>query len=249
MLKTINNLICCKLCKQILKKPVVLPCGESICAIHEEQFKNKETAKCQLCDEEHFLNNAQNFLANKVVDGFLAGEISRLNFGKKHENTTQLLIELNTSLYHFDKLRSNPGDLIFEKFQAMRNKVDLIREKILQNVNECSEKIISDIDSYEEECKQQLFELESKLVSNSKFDLSKLRDELKEWDTNMNKLYFDETLCSEINLNCQAYSKSLEKTLNELKNEIFLGEEKKFEFETKYINIFETFYKHIGFNG
>jgi hypothetical protein len=74
------------------------PCGESICAIHEEQFKNKVTAKCLLCDEEHFLDESQHFLANKTVDGFLAGEISRLNFGKNYENATQLLEELNTSI-------------------------------------------------------------------------------------------------------------------------------------------------------
>ncbi len=88
MLKAISDLINCKICKQILKKPVSIPCGETICAEHEELFKSKYTSRCQLCNKDHKLANYAHFPVNKVVEGFLDGEISRLNFGENYKNTT-----------------------------------------------------------------------------------------------------------------------------------------------------------------
>ncbi len=67
---------------------------------------------------------------------------------EKITNRWELLGELNNINLKYEEIKSKAEDLIFEKFQAMRRKVDLIREEIIQKVNDCSEKIIADIDSY-----------------------------------------------------------------------------------------------------
>jgi hypothetical protein len=248
MLKVIRDLIKCKICKQILRKPVLLPCGETVCAEHEELFKNKYTAKCKLCSKTHKLCRSASFPVNKAVEGFLAGEISQLDFGDNYKNTTRLLGELTEASIYFDKLRKNPKDFIYERFQVMRRKVDLVREEIIKRVNDCSDKIMCDINSYEEECNLNLPYLESKLESNKMFDLSGIRGDLKEWEAKMNKLHFDEAMCKEIGEKSAQSIRTLENTIKELKNEIFTGKENKHDFEANYSNIFTTFQSHIGFN-
>jgi hypothetical protein len=248
MLRTVNKLVCCKFCEEILEQPILLPCGETICAKHESLFKIKETARCELCDKDHYLNEADHFPTNKVVEGFLEAEITKLNFGDDYKQASGLLAELNNTKTEYDKIRGDPEDLIHEKFQAMRSKVDIIREQIIQKVNVCSVRIISDINSYENECRVNLVNLDSKLESKKAFDLSGIKADLSDWETKMNKLHYDESLCKEVIGKSTACLKSLQNILNQLKNEILLGEEKKLEFETRYSNIFDTFYKDIGFN-
>ncbi len=148
MLEAVKNVINCDLSNELLKQPVVLPCGGTVCGKHQALFKNKETARCQICDEDHELSGSGHFPANKKVARLLEAEISRLDFGENYKQGLKLLQELKNVMTKYDEVKNKVVDLIFEKFQEMRRKVYLIREQIIQKVNECSEKIISDIDSY-----------------------------------------------------------------------------------------------------
>jgi hypothetical protein len=93
-----------------------------------------------------------------------------------------------------------------------------------------------------------LSRLDSKLEANKMFDLSGIEADLGEWEASMNKLHYDEALYKEISEKSKECLKTLQHITKELKNEIFTGRERKFEFDTKYVNIFDAFYKHIGFN-
>jgi hypothetical protein len=205
----------------MIKKPVLLPCGETVCAEHEELFRNRKTTKCQFCDKEHFLAESEHFLTNKAVEGFLAVEISRLDFGENYKNTANLLGQLNGLTNILDKMKKNPENSVFEKFQEMRRKVDLIREQVIQRVNDCSEKIIADINSYESECVLNLSKLNSKLELDKAFDLSGMKAYVREWEKQMNKLYNNEALCKEISEKRLEHVKSLAKIHKELNNKIF----------------------------
>jgi hypothetical protein len=248
MLETIKTILSCKLCEKILDQPVILPCCETVCGKHQELFKNKETSRCKLCDQDHELGETAHFLTNKVVECFLAGNISKLDFGENYTQASNLLKELVNAQDVYNRVKNKPEDLIVEKFQEMRNKVDLIREEIIQKVKNCSEKIHSDINAYEEECKRNLPNLNSMLQANELFDLSWIKADLSDWQMKMKQLYYDKELYTKINEKSAGYLMSLKNIAQELKIEILLGQEKKFEFETKYSNIFDTFYKHIGFN-
>jgi hypothetical protein len=171
----------------------------------------------------------------------LTTEISKLEFGENHKQACELLEKLSHAYLNYHKIRNNPEEFLSEKFEAMRRKVDLIREQIIQKVHDCSEKNMSDINTYEERCKLNLRDLDSKLKSNRAFELSGIKAKLSDWETRMHKLYYDKDLCTEINDKSEEYSKSLKNSLKDLKNELFLGQEKKLQFETKYCNIFDTF--------
>ncbi len=248
MLETIKTILSCKLCEKILDRPVILPCGETVCGKHEEQFKSRETARCKICDKDHELGESENFITNKVVECFLAGEISRLDFGENYKQAFKLLTELNDAQANYDEIKGTSEGILLEKCQAMRNKVDLIREEIIQKVNNCSKKVLADIDSYEANCKLNLSYLDSKLEENNSFDLSEMKADLSDWKTRMNNLYYDKELYHSVCEKSGKYLKFFENSIEELMDEIFLCQEKKFEFDTKYANIFAAFGKSIGFN-
>jgi hypothetical protein len=248
MLSVITNLITCKLCKEIFDRPVILPCGDTICSKHEELYKQADTSKCELCARVHKLNESEHFPANKVAQSLIANEINKLDFGEDHKKARELINELNELKSNYDNTKNSVEDLIFEKFHEMRRKVDLIREEIIQKVNDCSDKILSDIKTYEKECKANLSELDKKLAANEALDLTKIKNDLNEWDKKIRKLFYDEELCKEVQNKNSEYSEKLKNGIKQLKNEIFLGEKKKFDFETKYANIFDVFCKNVGFN-
>jgi hypothetical protein len=152
MLETIRQIISCKLCEKILERPVLLPCGETICFQHEYLFKNQNTARCKLCETNHELGESEHFPSNKGLERLLENEIRKLDLGKHYKETVKLLEELKSATVNLYSNKKNPGDLIFESFQAMRRKVDLVREAIIKKANDCSEKIISDINAYKAEC-------------------------------------------------------------------------------------------------
>jgi hypothetical protein len=248
MLDTVQKIINCKFCKAVVKRPVFLPCGETICARHERRFKNAFTAKCKLCKKQHRLAKNQHFPASKVTKRFLKAGINKLEFGEDHKIARELLNELKQLKNDYKNTRNSMGDKIFDRFQEMRRKVDLIREELLQKVTECSEKIIADIDSYESECKANLAELNAKLESKKAFDLAKIKKDLRTWKQKMKNLYYDEGLCKEINENGKQSLERLKNELKQLKNEMFLGEERKNQFEMKYSNLMDTFCQHAHLN-
>ncbi len=122
------------MCETILERPVLLPCGEIICTRHEKQYKSKDTAKCQLCDGEHFLDESQHFLTNKVAAGLLAAEFNKLDFGENYKQAAKLLAELKSAYLDYEKFQDNAEELIFGTFQEMRRKVNLTREEIIQHL-------------------------------------------------------------------------------------------------------------------
>jgi hypothetical protein len=66
-----------------------------------------------------------------------------------------------------------------------------------------------------------LRDLDSKLEANKAFDFSAIKSDLKDWEIIMNKLYYDKDLVKELSDKSAGYSKSINNSIEELKNEIF----------------------------
>jgi hypothetical protein len=191
------------------------------------------------------LKESENFPQNKAIENLLEAEISRLNLGNEYHATCAILKDLNSLKDSYENLKSTPEDFVYEKFHAMRQKVDLIREDLIQKINDCSDKIIAEIDSYENECKQNLSRLNP---WPKEFDISTIRDELSAWEGKMKKLYYDEELCSTIRDKSKDYKERIKTCHNELIDRILSGKANKYIFENKYSNVVDIFCKHLNFS-
>jgi hypothetical protein len=250
MLNAVDTILACKLCEQILDKPVNLPCGETICGHHEALFRDSNTSKCEFCDKEHKLQENEHFPPNKIAELILEVEINKLNLCEDYNQAHTNVEHLNQLKDLYEEIKTNSKEFISQKFEQMRKRVRMIREEIIQKVNECSEKIISDIDAYENECQANLSanKLLNEIDSDYNSFLPEIKNDLKVWEEKLSKLYFNKDLFKEINEKSVEYISSLKSNLKTFTNKLELGSEKKLEFETKYRNIFYTFCEHIGFS-
>jgi hypothetical protein len=70
MLDMVFNIIQCKICEKKLKDPVYLLCDESICKVHEVDFKGQNESKltpCFSCKKIHKLEENESFPLSKAL--------------------------------------------------------------------------------------------------------------------------------------------------------------------------------------
>jgi hypothetical protein len=252
MIETIKIILSCKWCREILVKPVLLPCGETICAKHDTEFRQLKhkpaPLSCKLCNQVHLLNDTEHFFENKMAQALLDNKIEKLEFGEVFNNSTDKLNELIELTGCFYKRISDPQEFIYDYFKTKRNQVDIIRDQLIQRIQNCSESILSDFDLYERECKLNLPSLKEALFSNEVYDDSRVKNELMGWKDKMGNLFFDKELCGAIDQKYNDHKIFLNNGIKEFEDKALLGKSRKLDFELKNSNLFDVFYKNSSFN-
>ena len=202
-------------CKLILDNPVTMPCGNSICKHHLEQFEqSNQKCNCFFCGEQH--------------------EIPKNGFG-----VNIALLTIIQNCYELDPIRSmiiktfnelsqsvgeyvslDPNVYIYDNFAEIRNKVDLHREESIKEIHERSDEIIRQLKEKEEQCK-----LNAAKIAKINLNLDNLelwKREIRKVEKNQNEL---RQLLDELNRN----ENETKKQLKNLKNGLLLGEIIEFE--------------------
>jgi hypothetical protein len=251
MNETIRTVLTCSWCNYILASPVILPCGETVCGHHETHFKDlgdKSTDwLCQICKQVHRLSASQHFVANKVVKNLLENEIENLNFGDDYTKALVNLKELQKELAEFERKIKSPEEVLFDYYNEMRTRADHVREKLIEHIDKCNESTIADINKYEEECKANLPNLKERLRTDNIFNLAEVRDAVTAWSNKIAKLSYNVELYDEINANCGDYLNMVRKSSNVFLEEVHRGRTNKAEFDLKYADLYNVFFKRSAF--
>ena len=90
--------LACSVCKKIYTKPIVLPCGDTICQEHlkEKSVIKQNKFQCKVCSQEFNLNENQLTRPNKLVDNLLEKEMYLNN----EEKALKQLIEESFKTLH-----------------------------------------------------------------------------------------------------------------------------------------------------
>jgi hypothetical protein len=236
MNESIKQLITCAWCKSILEEPVMIPCGETVCRKHSFEISGDE---CIFCDKFHVLQESEQFPANKVVQNLLALKIKELDFGPNYKKATERVNELNTFLNDYDNLKKDPEVYISAHFSKQRNNIDLAREKLILEINNTSDRLISEIDSQEKECKANLSK--SNMSSLSSDDSESIKADLRKWEQDMKYLVVNDNLWTSISTNCSGHLEALNKKRSAIEEKAF-GNLKRLKSEK---DISETFIQQL----
>ena len=117
-----NDLICkFQDCKLILKNPITMPCGNSICKHHLKQYeKSDQKFNCLLCKNEHEIPENR-FNINKELD------LSIQNYFNSDPIRTKIIKSLNKLSESVEEYNSIiPGVYINDYFSDIRNQVDFM---------------------------------------------------------------------------------------------------------------------------
>ena len=198
-------------CKLILDNPVTMPCGNSICKHHLEQIEQSDDTKynCFFCLEQHEIPKngfGVNIALMKMIQNFYELDPIRKIIIKSFN-------ELNDSVNEYNSLDSDV--YIYDYFAEIRNKVDLHREELIEEITERSEKIILQLNMKEQKCKSNAAKI-AKIDKN--YDkLASWKREIRKADKNKYEL---NQLLGNININ----KEEAKQKIKHIKNNLLLGE-------------------------
>ena len=186
----------CKLCAKLLKQPVFLPCGHSICKRHEIEENENREIRCIKCNIHHEIP-ANGFAPNRDLESLLEYEINELDLGEEYNTALQHLTHFEYLLDQLNRIKSDPETRINSVLSDLRNKVDLRREELKQEIDKEALEMIEKIDEFEKECKSKSIksdcELDRKLelwgndLTTWKQSLNSFKKDLFKWKSTLDK--------------------------------------------------------------
>jgi hypothetical protein len=171
-------------CNKYFKEPIALPCGDTIC---KEHLNNLDTTyKCPICDEE-FIIPDEGFRINKKMNDAIK---DNTHLTGQHKQVKYLLDQLERMIDNFHKSNSaNPQLYIHEYFAAIRNKIDLHRDQMIESIHKRSEELLNKLNNMEQECYQNEQKLEkTDYKEKNKDKMNELVEKLREFDIKENEL-------------------------------------------------------------
>ena len=202
-------------CNLLFENPIALPCGKAICKEHIENYT--EQFECIFCGREHKIPE-DGFNVNITIMKMINCCYHLNNIHKEAKMSYDLL---NSMIDEYDKI--DPDEFIYDYFAHVRNKVDLHREHIINDVNEKSDKIIDTLRIQEKECRE-------KAGSIEKISLKELKNQLASaWKHNLRQPTIDESSLNILLTQMNHHIKFMEFEIRKYKKDLLL--EKSFDFE------------------
>jgi hypothetical protein len=243
MTNVITGMLDCEYCMEELVGPVILPCGETICSRHEAEFKR---SKCMYCDKKHSLNKTDHYPPNKIIQNLLDAQITSLDLGEIHSKAVIMLQKLKNKILLHEETLSEPKFTISNYFYRLRDSVNLEKRRLLKKINDCSEKLLLEIESLEKECEENLLNLNPVMIKEEE-SLLAIKQNLIDWENEVNSLRVNERLWSSVEQKAKEQFDDLEKRSSDLKTEFLLGKKKKLEIEASYFDVRSKFEDFIDF--
>ena len=159
--------ISCKSCNQTYRDPIYLYCcGENICKTHIDELASTNLIVCPLCNSEVQKQclNINKFLKNLIEKR----EIHKLKIDPKY---AILIDNLKEKIKHFERIQADPDNLIYEKIHELKARVDLDRERLINEIDVLANEIIDKLEAFETELKT-----ESKSLANSEYYYDLIRN-------------------------------------------------------------------------
>ena len=193
-MESINKVFKCGFCDKLLIKPVILPCGDSICKLHEEEIRNsKNETTCSICSIAYEMP-INGLIPNKALE-----EVIKLNF-QSNDTAYGLAVEecqkLDELYKRFYLLKDS---YIHEKISEQRSKIDLEREQTKNKIDEKALKLIEELNEFEIDCRQNfsisLSQEHEKKIACWEEEITKLKamllsNERDKWKTVVNEAKF-----------------------------------------------------------
>lgn len=230
----ILNALKCVNCRDTLSSPICLPCGHLICQSHT--MKNDEHIICGKCGTRH--QNKEFEVVEAVLD-LISAQLTKINFGHQHKETTKSCDNLKKQLDKNDVMFNDLGYFIHESIDDLKNRVTLKSEQLKVKIDDITQELINDLDEYEKRCRNNSGDINS--VENCELnELKKLNEKAKEswrdWSTVLNELNVDVEKWSHIKRECDSTLESIREKLKHFEKEVFL---KELEVKKMQIGFFE----------
>lgn len=205
----------CVTCREPLRRPVLLSCGHLICKSHTEV--DDEPITCSDCGRVN-----KGFVFSQAVSDIVE-QLCKLNFGQQHKETAKSCDELKKQLAKNDQILNDPNYIVYERIDALRNKVLLKSEQLKFRIDEITQELLADLDAHKASCNVRLRDKNNDyevLKFNFKRQTDEEKTNLSEYDRVLNELTVNETRWREIQERCDRMVKLMGERFDEFEKVI-----------------------------
>ena len=150
--KKINEIINCSKCNERLDDPKALPCGETVCSSCVSTIHvNNSKYECIVCNEQHIMPE-KGLQTNKKLLTLISMQPTEVSRGKAFENLKKSLKQMKQKSKNLSFGAKNGIDFIKDYCLNLLNDAQLATEKLIQQINEYNDEFIKEIKEYESSC-------------------------------------------------------------------------------------------------
>jgi hypothetical protein len=174
----IKETLTCKVCNNILKQPVFLPCHKTLCQTHINV--NESLFDCFFCHEQHII----------PVEGFKPNEMARnLISSNTHlsEHERSLKAKITDSLENLQRMYDSFMNkephlkaLNFEHFTQIRDDINAQRDALKRDIDIMADTMLKQTELFEFTCKEKLKLVKLDTLTLNKDRFRRIADELED---------------------------------------------------------------------
>lgn len=187
-----ESLITCTYCKNKYDTPIILPCFETICRKDLKILCTKSLDRfyCIFCNDLHQMPD-NGFKEDKKMLKLLKLNLEELDLSQleKHKRAKETCKQLEKDLEEMSLMIAKPVDYLHDYFSSLKNKIDLKREELKQEIDKKYESMIKELNLFQLSCLEGL-RSSSSLGLNDESII--LRQKLDKWNTLLDKISLDE---------------------------------------------------------
>jgi hypothetical protein len=248
-MEILESSIKCIECRNILDRPVLLPCGESICQSHlnKPAAETPTTYQCFGCGNAHVIPEGGFFL-NKALHNIINTKIEKIKLLPEYDNACKSCKRLSAHLDQFGLLKKDPYFFIYEALNELKVQTQMLREEYKLKIDERADRILEELIEYETECKTRL-DTTAYAVDLKDLDeiVAEIRAELQEWTQLLSKFDASEADWVDIKHASNVYAIQLESRMSQIRNELLLSR-KYNDSKSKVIEFTNGFELHSEWN-
>jgi hypothetical protein len=196
------NSIKCTQCRDVLKSPVILPCGHAICNQHVQE--NTKEIDCSVCNSTHAVpTSGGGFTRILAFESLLNVNIQKAKFCPQYEDSYKSLKEFEAKCDEFKSLHKDPVYFVGETIRELKIQTDLLREEFKLKIDQKADQLIKELDAYEQECGRSSNETNAQTKEMDSY-LSFWNEQIDKWNQALSNFDSNEACWQEINESTKA---------------------------------------------
>ena len=208
----------CKYCHNTLEIPVDLPCGTTVCQKHISSI-----FVCIGCENNHVIP-VSGFVRNQAIEKLIEA-LPRLDFNNVEEEYTKAMQScqsLDSIINDVDLLRRDPQFYIHEAFGQLKQKIDIKRELLKEEIDREAANLLNEMATHELACQNRA----SGIVEGEHWSwhvMDEIRQNLAEWMNVMSVLVKDKVEWRNVQIECENSAQCLNIKSDVLRKELMIN--------------------------
>ena len=230
-LRYILAVLNCRCCNDLPRKPVILPCGNTVCGSHAREAKwqaQDGRISCPACPDKHIIPVDGNFINNQLAESLIdlrlhELDLSRLAARCEAEKATRSLAD---KLCTFDMMTTAPALFLSQCADAIVNEIDVWREDFVSKLDAHCNELIGEVRDYEGRCAHAARGI---LTTFPRAQIDAARVELNHLETLLRALVIDEDMWQKVRTEAEKTTPNVTDSIELLKNMLLLNMECTFD--------------------